>query len=151
VTWTFGQRLRGNAPDLYASTIISSSQASLWAGVARNAIVSLCSSFASQLPQSARFSSAIALAPADRLQRFDVALFLGSVREALELDQILDRGDANGGRGQLYDLTPVVQQVEGRGTNSHHFTPLPRPEVHLRALSSARTVEDHEPEITLPS
>jgi hypothetical protein len=60
-------RLRGKAPDRYATAIISSSQASRSAGVARSPIVSFCSSFAAQLPQSVFFSSAIALAPADRL------------------------------------------------------------------------------------
>jgi hypothetical protein len=81
---TLAQRLRGNAPDRYAIAIISSSQASRSAGVARRPIVSFCSSFAAQLPQSVLFSSAIALAPADRLQRFDVALVLGSVCELVE-------------------------------------------------------------------
>ena len=42
------------------------------------------------------------LAPADRLQRFDVALILGSVCESFELDQILYRRYANfrGGQGR---------------------------------------------------
>src|SRR5204862_6399041 len=56
-------RLRGKAPDRYASAIISSSQASRSAGVARSPVVSFCWSLAAQLPQSVPFSSAIALAP----------------------------------------------------------------------------------------
>src|SRR6266550_735379 len=76
------QRLRGSAPVLYASAIISSSQASLSAGVARSAMVSFSSSFAAQL------------------------------RESFELDQVLDRGNAYVGRGQNDHLTSFVKQVE---------------------------------------
>lgn len=56
--------------------------------------------------------SRIALAPADCLQRFDVAQIFGSVCESFELDQILDRGDANPRGRQRNDLTPLVQQIK---------------------------------------
>jgi hypothetical protein len=41
-------------------------------------------------------------------------------------------------------------QAQARETTPHHFTPPACSVLHLRALSSARTVEDHWAENTLP-